>query len=316
MGESEMRQRDRARIRKLCKALFPEDYQRLSGIRINDLGFGYDAFGLELESAMLACMMGHLLYEHWFRVESEGVERIPEDGPVLITPNHSGVIPIDGVMIGIDLVRKLKRPRIMRSVVYHFAGLLPYINTFFYRCGQVVGARQNFEELLKREELVTIFPEGAKGPYKGFRERYRLRPFNVGFVELSLAHRTPIVPTAVIGAEEQYPFMINFKPLARALNFPYFPVTPFFPLLGPLGMMPLPSKYYIYYGEPFHLYREHPPETLKDPVKVRLLAAQVRERIEEMIREGLSRRKSVFGLPFPRLSKLLPRQPAPARAGR
>jgi len=290
-----MLQKDRLRVRKLCQTLFPEDCERLSRIRINDLGFGYDAFGLELESAMLAYMIGRILHQYWFRVESQGIENIPADGPVLITPNHSGVIPIDGVMIAVDLIRKLQRPRIMRSVVYHFAGLLPYINTFFYRCGQVVGARQNFEELLKRKELVTIFPEGAKGPYKGFRERYRLRPFNVGFMELSLVHRTPIVPVAVIGAEEQYPFMINVKPLAKLLGFPYFPLTPFFPLLGPVGMMPLPTKYAITYGEPFHFYREYPPETVKDPARIRDLVGKVQRRIEETLRAGLQKRKGIFG---------------------
>ena len=300
-----MRQKERARVRRLFKILFPEDYERLNSIKINDLGFGYDSFGLELESAMLAFMMGQLFYKHWFRVESEGIENVPDDGPVLITPNHSGVIPIDGLMIAIDLAKKLDTPRLMRSVVYNFAGLLPYINTFFYRCGQVVGARQNFEELLQKKELVTIFPEGAKGPWKGFKERYNLRPFNVGFMELSLTHKTPIVPTAVIGAEEQYPYMMNAKPLAKALNFPYFPLTPFFPLLGPIGMMPLPTKYYIYYGEPFHFYKEYPPETVKDPETIRLLVGEVQMRIEQMIGEGLRKREDIFGfasrLPFQNL---------------
>ena len=128
-----MRQKERARVRRLFKILFPEDYERLNSIKINDLGFGYDSFGLELESAMLAFMMGQLFYKHWFRVESEGIENVPDDGPVLITPNHSGVIPIDGLMIAIDLAKKLDTPRLMRSVVYNFAGLLPYINTFFYQ---------------------------------------------------------------------------------------------------------------------------------------------------------------------------------------
>jgi len=291
-------------VKRLFKTLFPEDYEKLNQIKINDLGFGYDSFGLELESAMLVFMLGQMFYKYWFRVESEGIEHVPTEGPVLITPNHSGVIPIDGVMLAIDLTKRLERPRLMRSVVYNFAGLLPYVNTFFYRCGQVVGARQNFEELLKRDELIAIFPEGAKGPWKGFKERYNLRPFNLGFMELSLIHKVPIVPTAVIGAEEQYPYMMNAKPLAKLLNFPYFPLTPFFPLLGPLGMMPLPTKYDIYYGEPFHFYSEHPPETVEDPEKIRLLVGEVQMRIEQMIGEGLRKRESVFSfsslLPFQR----------------
>lgn len=293
-----MRQKYRTRVREILRQLAPEDYQRLEGIEINDLGFGYDPFGLERESVMLTYAVGQYFYNHWFRVESWGVENVPAQGPALITPNHSGGIPIDGMMIAIDLLKKLERPRIMRSVVYNFAGLLPFVNTFFYRNGQVVGARRNFEELLQQGDLVAVFPEGAKEPWKGLRSRYKLRPFNVGFMELSLLNRTPIVPTVVIGAEEQYPFMVNVKPLAKVLGFPYFPLSPLFPLLGPVGMLPLPTKYQIYYGEPFHFYREHGPRAVEDPEIIRKLVAQVRRRIEDMIQEGLSRRKGVFGFPF------------------
>ncbi len=300
-----MNQRARKRAREIVRRLVPEDYEKLKELKIHDLGFGYDPFGMELESAMLAYAVGKYAYKYWFRVESTGAENVPETGPVLVTPNHSGVLPIDAIMIGVDMVAKMEHPRTVRAVVDHFAGLLPFINTTCYRCGGIIGARRNFEELLSRGELVMVFPEGHKGTGKKFSERYRLRPFNVGFMELSLLYKAPIVPAAVVGAEEQYPFMVDMKPLARLLNFPYFPVTPLLALLGPLGALPLPTKYYIYYGEPLHFYRDHPPETVKDPATIRGLVEQVREKVQELIDRGLRERKGVFGFPLPPIDNVL-----------
>jgi 1-acyl-sn-glycerol-3-phosphate acyltransferase len=303
-----MRHRNRARVRTLLRRLNPTDYARFERIRINDLGFGYDPFGLEIESAMAVFTLLDYAYKYWFRVESFGVENVPEEGPALVAPNHSGFLPIDGAMIAIDLIKKMNRPRVMRSVLYNSAGFIPFAGTFFYRSGQISGARRNFEEALRHNELVAAFPEGSKGTWKGFRDRYRLRPFNVGFMELSLQYRTPIVPTAVIGAEEQYPFMMNAKPIARMLNLPYFPVSPFFPLLGPVGMLPLPAKYRIYYGEPFHFYREYGPEAVGRPEVIRMLVGKVQNRIEAMIAEGLRNRRGVFGLLSPSAVSSLPRK--------
>lgn len=296
-----MNQKGRKRARTVARILAPVEFERFKKVKINDLGFGYDPFGLELESALVAFSLAKQLYKYWFRVESNGVENIPLEGPVMITPNHSGVLPVDAVMVGVDLAVKLKRARIMRAVVDNFAGFLPFINTFFYRCGQIIGSRRNFEELLKQGEMVAVFPEGDKGTGKPYKDRYKPVPFNVGFMELSLLYKTPIVPAAVIGAEEQYPFMVNVKPLAKLLNFPYFPVTPLLLLFGPMGAIPLPTKYHIYYGEALHFYRDHPPETVKDPETIRKLVSVVQNRVEELIDLGLRNRKGVFGfsvLPF------------------
>jgi len=291
-----MNQKGRKRARAMTRILAPEQYVRFQEIKINDLGFGYDPFGLEIESAMAAFSVAKLVYKYWFRVESHGVENVPLQGGVMITPNHSGALPLDAVMVGVDLALKMKKPRIMRAVVDNFAGFLPFVNTLFYRCGQIIGARRNFEELLKAGEMVTVFPEGDKGTGKPYRDRYKLVPFNVGFMELSLLHRTPIVPAAVIGAEEQYPYMFNVKPLAKLFNLPYFPVTPLVLLLGPLGALPLPTKYSIFYGEPLHLYRDYPPETVQDPETIRRLVGIVQDRVQAMIDEGLRNRKGgVFG---------------------
>jgi 1-acyl-sn-glycerol-3-phosphate acyltransferase len=246
-----------------------------------------------------------LIYKNWFRVESHGVENVPTTGPALVTPNHSGVLPFDGAMIAVDLATQMETPRVTRAVVDNFAGFLPFVNTLFYRWGQIIGARRNFEELLRQGEMVLVFPEGHKGTGKPYKERYKLKRFNVGFMELSLLNKTPIVPAAVIGAEEQYPYMFDLKPLARAINFPYMPVTPLLLVLGPLGMLPLPTKYSIYYGEPFHFYRDYPPETVKDPETIYRLVDTVKTRVQELIDQGLRDRQGVFGFSLSPLKALL-----------
>ena len=287
---------DRARkvALRIVRTLVPGEYDRLMRIGVNTSEFGYDPFGLERESALLAYALLRLVYDHWFRVESLGVENVPEEGPVLIVPNHSGGIPIDGVMIAVDLAKNMRTPRIMRAVVDNFAGFLPFVNLFFYRCGQIIGARRNLIDLLKQGDVITVFPEGHKGTGKPFSERYRPRPFNVGFIELSIMHRTPVVPAAVIGAEEQYPYLLNLKPLARFLNFPYLPVPPLALLLGPLGLLPLPTKYRILYGEPIHFYRDYSIREVRDPDIIRGLADQVQKRVSALIEQGLAQRKDVF----------------------
>ena len=304
-----MNQQGRKWARTVARTLAPEEYVRFQELKINDLGFGYDPFGFEIESAVAALSVAKQIYKYWFRVESHGVENVPLEGAVMITPNHSGALPLDAVMVGVDLAVKMKKPRIMRAVVDNFAGFLPFVNTLFYRCGQIIGARRNFEELLKWGEMVGVFPEGDKGTGKPFKDRYKMIPFNVGFMELSLLYRAPIVPTAVIGAEEQYPYMFNVKPLANLFNLPYFPLTPLTLLLGPLGVLPLPTRYSIYYGEALHLYREYPPETVKDPETIRKLVGLVQDRVQSLIDEGLRRRRGkVFGFS---LKDLLPGKTEP-----
>jgi 1-acyl-sn-glycerol-3-phosphate acyltransferase len=159
----------------------------------------------------------------------------------------------------------------------------------------VIGHRRNFHDLLRAGELVGVWPEGTRGLGKPFAQRYNLVRFAVGFIELSLTYRAPIIPTALIGAEEQMPMVKNLRPIARLLGFPYFPVTPLFPWLGPAGLMPLPVKYHLYYGEPIRYYEDYGPQTLQDPDTVQMLADKVRLTVQEMIHRGLERRTSVFG---------------------
>jgi len=291
-----MNQRQRARALDFARKLMPPDeYERLLAIDIHDLGFGFDQFGMEKETMILAYGFIRYLHKYYFRVESEGHASIPLTGPGLIVANHSGAIPIDAAMIAVDVAMHTPKARIVRTIVDNFAGFLPFINVFFYRVGQIIGHRRNVTDLLDAGDLVAIMPEGTRGLGKPFSRRYNLTRFGVGFIEMSLAHRAPIIPTALIGAEEQAPIIGNLRPLARAFGFPYIPVTPFFPWLGPLGLLPLPVKYHIYYGEPIHFYRDHDGATLNDPEAVTALAVKVKMTIQDMVNKGLARRTSVFG---------------------
>lgn len=290
-----MTERKRLLIRQYAEKLLPKDESEwLKKLKIKDAGFGYDIFGFEPESAFIAYYFFNFFYKYWFRVESTGIENIPATGRAILTPNHSGTLPIDYIMIAIDIIKKMKPPRIARGVVDHFAGALPFINTMIYRCGSVIGSRKNTEYLLKNDDIIIIFPEGTKGIGKPFTQKYKLVRFNVGFVELALKTRSPIVPVAVIGAEEQAPQLFKIKWLGRLFGFPYIPVTPTFPLLGVFGLIPLPVKYHIYYGKPFYFSKKYSPRDAQDPEKVRMLANIVQDAVQELINNGLKRRKGIF----------------------
>lgn len=261
--------------------------ERLETMPFRDEGFGFDRFGLERETFWAGYLAVRQLYRRWFRVRSTGHENVPREGRVILAPNHSGLLPFDGAMITCDLLERLDPPRSVRSIVDHFAFALPYVGVFMQRTGQVPGTTRNFADLLRQDEMVLVFPEGTRGIVKPWRERYRLQKFNVGFIELAIEHEAPIVPVAVLGAEEQAPILFGSRALGKKLGMPIFPVTPTFPLLGPLGLIPYPSQYHIAYGEPLWLHREYPREAARDPGVLQALAQKVQARVQGMIDLGL-----------------------------
>lgn len=286
------RQKWRERFRKI---MGDEIYERIERMDFQDEGMGYDKFGLEIESSLITFMVVYGLYKYWFRVESEDINNVPDEGPLLITPNHAGVLPFDGAMIAADIALKHPTPRVSRAVIDFFFYNIPFLNIVLARSGQLIGTRNNFKELLKAKNSVIVFPEGAKGGTgKLFKDRYNLGKWNVGFIELAIKHKSPIVPVAVIGGEEQYPLLYNVKPIADLVKFPYFPLTPFFPWFGLLGALPLPTKYKIRYGEPLYFYKDYDDSVLKEPDIIKNLADQVRAIVQEMVDDMLSKRKGVF----------------------
>ena len=252
--------------------------------------FGYDR---ELSREILLPLAG-LLYHRYFRVRMLGVERVPAKGAALIVANHSGSIPLDAVMMQYGLATEHPDKRIVRCVAANLAFRTPFIGPLARKSGNAVATDDDTFELLRRGELVGVFPEGYKGVGKGWRERYRLQRFGRGgFMETALRARVPIIPVAIVGAEEAYPMIANAKWLARAFGFPYFPITPTFPLLGPLGALPLPSKWIIEFGEPIDL-SSYPKDAAEDAMLVFDLADRVRDTIQQMLFENLSRRGSAF----------------------
>ncbi|MEA2486988.1 MAG: hypothetical protein QOF16_642 [Actinomycetota bacterium] len=252
--------------------------------------FGYDR---QLSREILLPLAG-LLYHRYFRVRTLGVERVPANGAALIVANHSGSVPLDAVMMQYGLATEHPSKRIVRCVAANLAFRTPFIGPLARKSGNAVAIEEDTFELLRRGELVGVFPEGYKGVGTGWRERYRLQRFGRGgFMETALRAGVPIIPVAIVGAEEAYPMIANAKWLARAFGFPYFPITPTFPLLGPLGAMPLPSKWIIEFGEPIDL-STYPKDAAEDAMLVFDLADRVRDTIQQMLFENLSKRGSAF----------------------
>ena len=208
-----------------------EDFisRRLSGdYPIDD--FGYDP---ELAREVLL-PLAKPLYERYFRVKTLGIDRIPEQGAALLVANHSGTIPLDAVMLQYAVATEHPQKRTIRNVAANLAFRTPFIGPLARKTGNAVACDEDALELLRRGELVGVFPEGFKGVGKGWRERYKLQRFGRGgFVQLALKTRVPIIPISIVGAEEAYPMIADVRPIAKAFGFPYFPITPTFPLLGP-----------------------------------------------------------------------------------
>jgi 1-acyl-sn-glycerol-3-phosphate acyltransferase len=243
----------------------------------------FDRFGFSPDVTRLAFPVFHLLYRAYFRVRSQGHEHLPQEGAAVLVANHGGLLPFDGAMGIVDVLLHTDPPRLVRSMVDRWAGSLPWINVFYARVGQVIGTRENFTDLLDDGQLVLVFPEGIEGIRKPVTQRYRLQSFHVGFVEQALRAGAPIVPMAFIGSDDQAPILYDLKALARRLGLPVLPITPTFPWLGPLGLLPYPVSYRIIYGEPLHYHERFGPEGADDARLVRYLANQVRRAVQLLV---------------------------------
>ena len=263
--------------------------RRLSGeYPVDD--FGYDP---ELAREVLL-PLAKPLYDNYFRVRTLGVERIPDHGAALLVGNHSGTVPLDAVMVQYAVSTEHPQKRTVRNVAANLAFRVPIFGPLARKTGAAVACDEDANELLRRGELVGVFPEGYKGVGKGWRDRYKLQRFGRGgFVELALRQRVPIIPVAIVGAEEAYPMIANAKLLAKAFGFPYFPITPTFPLLGPLGAIPLPSRWLIEFGEPIPM-DDYPEDAADDAMLVFDLSDRIRDVIQQMLYRNLSKRGGAF----------------------
>ncbi len=235
------------------------------------------------------------LYDRWFRVETRGLDNVPDVGGALIVANHSGTIPMDALMTGLALHDHHPAQRCLRLLGADLLFTLPVVAPVARKGGNTLACNADAERLLSADELVGVFPEGFKGVGKPFSERYKLQRFGRGgFVSAALRTGKPIIPVSIVGAEEIYPLIGNSKTLARLFGLPYVPITPLFPWLGPLGAIPLPSKWIIEFGEPIETAHLGGPVAAEDPMLVFNLTDQVRETIQSTLYTLLMQRRSVF----------------------
>jgi 1-acyl-sn-glycerol-3-phosphate acyltransferase len=268
------------------RRLLPRDVQeRVAALALDDEGHGFDAFGMSRDGAAFGLVFSRFLYDVWFRVRSVDIGNVPAAGPVVVACNHSGYLPLDGIMVGSDLLRRGPRGRPVRVVIDHFVPNLPWVNLLFQRAGAIAGSRGNFHAILEKGGLIVVFPEGTPGIGKGVRKRYQLQPFREGFAELAVRHGAAIVPAAVVGAEEAWAQIARLDGV-RLMGAPYLPIpaTPF----------PLPVRYHVYYGAPIDVAARTTPADADRPSVVRALAAEVQGRVAELVTRGRRERRGWF----------------------
>ena len=261
----------------------PELEARLARLVAPQNEYGVDPFGLELDFTKAAIAPVLWLYRNYFRVETHGIEQVPP-GRVMLISNHSGQLPLDGAMIAMSLLLEAEPPRVVRAMVEKWAPTLPFVAPFFARIGQVVGTPENCRRLLAAGETIMVFPEGTRGLNKTYDKSYRLQEFGSGFMRIAVETQTPVLPVAVIGAEEQAPALFDFKQVAKIFGFPALPITP---TLVPL---PLPVKYRLWFGEPMRFSGT----AHDDDAELERKVSEVKRAIEILLKRGLKSRGSIF----------------------
>jgi len=241
---------------------------------------GYDPWGYNNEVIKYGFGITRQIYEKYFRVQASGVENIPAEGPVLIIANHSGQLPLDGLLIGYAIATRKEKPRIPRAMIERFFPTVPWLGNLLNEVGAVLGDPVNCAKMLENDEAVIVFPEGVRGSGKLYRDRYQLKRFGNGFMHLAMKYNAPIIPVGVVGCEETIPAIANIKPLANALGVPYVPVA--LPII-------FPAKVHLNFGKPMYFDgTDIPEEQVTDRVEA------VKAEISRLIDKGLSERKRLF----------------------
>ena len=252
--------------------------------------YGYDSFGLDPAYGRPLLLTMALFYRHYFRVETRGIENVPE-GRVLLIGNHAGnTFAWDGAMLGMATLLEAEPPRIVRGMAEYYLPTIPFFNVFMVRSGSIVGTPRNCVQLLEREEAIMVFPEGERGFVKTWRQRYQLQRFGLGFMRLALETDTPIVPVGIVGGEEQSPGVWNARSVGRLIGSPAFPITITFPWLGVAGFVPLPVKFRLHFGAPMH-FEGDPSE---DDATVEKKVEQVKDVLRSLIDDARSARSGWF----------------------
>jgi 1-acyl-sn-glycerol-3-phosphate acyltransferase len=241
---------------------------------------GYDPWGLNINGIKSTLGIAKYLYTKYFRVEAFGLENIPKDGRVLIIPNHSGQLPIDGMMTGYSMITNPYAPRVPKAMVERFFPTLPFVGNWLSSIGSIIGDPYNCAKLLDNDEAIIVFPEGVRGSGKLFKDRYKLQRFGNGFMHLAMKHNTPIIPVGIVGFEESIVSFANMKGLADLLKIPYAPLI--IPAL-------FPTKVYIHFGKPLYFEND-----IESEYEVKARVNIIKNEIKNLIDIGLSKRTSLF----------------------
>jgi 1-acyl-sn-glycerol-3-phosphate acyltransferase len=275
-------------------ALYESLRRRFGSTGMRSLPAEVDEFGLDRAALAAARPWLDVLFDRWWRVEVSGADDLPRGRPCLFVANHSGLLPWDGLMVCHALARASLAPETPRFLVEDWLLRLPFAQAWLASLGGVRACRETAERLLRAKRSVVAFPEGANGATKVFRQRYRVPRFGRGgVVRTAIAARVPLVPVAVVGAEETHPLLFKLEAAARSIGLPFVPVTPTFPWLGPLGFLPLPSKWWIGFGEPLRT-DELEPDAADDEILIWRMNEQLRAAVQTRLDEGLHERSSVW----------------------
>lgn len=281
--------------RDVVKLLSFDFYKNIfKHFNMSDENSEVDEFGMDKNFlASIKPFFDFLYYKYW-RVTATGLENIPDDGRALIVANHSGTLPYDGSMLATSILNEHSARRDVRFLVEDFVYHFPTLGTFMYRIGGVRACFENAERLLNKDHLLIVFPEGVKGIGKYHSEKYQLQRFGRGgFIKLCVKTKSPLIPVGIVGAEEIHPIIFKSNILAKTLGIPYIPITPTFPLLGILGLLPFPTKWSLHFGKPLHL-EKCSEKILDDEIRVHQLSEKVRDEIQKILNRLLKKRKSVW----------------------
>jgi 1-acyl-sn-glycerol-3-phosphate acyltransferase len=267
--------------------------RRLATLGMSERSGEVDEFGMDELVLRRTRPLLDLLYTRYWRVDLQGLANLPERGPCLLVANHSGLLPYDGLMLAHAIERRHPSGARPRFLVADWLMTLPFVQPYLARLGGVRACRENAERLLAADHFVIVFPEGVKGAAKVFRERYRLKRFGRGgVIRVALESGAPLVPVGIVGAEEAHPILFKWRPPV-GLGVPFVPVTPTFPLLGPLGALPLPSKWVVRIGTPLRL-DPLGPDDARDELLLSRLTEDLRREIQALVDAGLRARESVW----------------------
>jgi 1-acyl-sn-glycerol-3-phosphate acyltransferase len=275
-------------LEKLEKALPEHSRQRLEELYAHAESEGRDPFGMDIRSIRATLAVTSFFYTHYFRCKTSGIEQVPQ-GPAILAANHAGQLPIDAMMINTALFMEATPPMLCRSMMDRLVPTLPVISTWYSRLGVVLGTADNAITLLDSGQKLLTFPEGVRGIQKPISQAYELQRFGLGFIRLALRSNVPIIPVAVVGSEEQYPTLYSIKRGTHLLNVPSIPFWLHLPI-PLLGLLPLPVRYYIHFGEPLK-FKGDPDD---DDEVIEKMALTVKDRIADALIRLREQRKGIF----------------------